>query len=238
MRPYPQRPPVRSRWVWVEPEPEPARALPWLLGLNVVVFVAWQLAGILFGEAGIGWMQALFTVSLAHLQAGAVWTLLTSAFSHYGLMHLFFNTYVLWMFGRDVEREVGARGFVHLYVVGGVLASVGHVLFDLVTGSGVPALGASGAVMAVAVVFAALYPKRLLLLFFVVPMTSRMAVGLFVLLDLFGVLSPGGDMIAHAAHLGGAAYGWIYTRWWLRPYVLERRRARGVRRRVKGPWWG
>jgi membrane associated rhomboid family serine protease len=80
-----------------------------------------------------------------------------------------------------------------------------------------PALGASGAVSAIAVVFAAMFPRARLYVNFFIPLPAAVAVGLFLLIDLFGVLNPRADMIAHAAHLGGAAYGAVYWLLAVRP---------------------
>lgn len=200
----------------------PRVVLPVLTAVNVVVFLAWQLMAANAGEAGIAWMSDHFLVSYTHVFGGRPWVLLTSAVSHVDLYHLLFNTLALWVFGRDVEAVVGGRGFLHLYVAGGLLASVGHVFYGLVIGDPTPALGASGSVMAVAVVFASLWPRRLLLLFFILPMTARTAVLLFILFDILGLVGAGVDRIAHAAHLGGALYGWLYYRNRLGPYLSQR----------------
>ena len=78
-------------------------------------------------------------------------------------------------------------------------------------------LGASGAVSAIAVVFACLYPRAWLLLNFFIPVPAALAVGFFFVLDLGGVLNPRGDMVAHAAHLGGALFGFVYWTFSVRP---------------------
>jgi membrane associated rhomboid family serine protease len=208
------------------------RALPALIAVNILVFFAWIGANGLFLTGSPDALQAMqdnFVVSSELVLQGRVWTLLTSEFSHNWFAHLFFNMFALWVFGRDVERVVGPRGFLHLYLAGGILASLGHVLYGVVMGTTVPALGASGAVMAVAVVSAFLFPNRVLLLFFVIPLPQFVAVGLFLLIDVAGMVSPQGDMIAHAAHLGGALYGWFYYRRHLRGYLEERLRELGLR---------
>jgi len=205
--------------------PSTPRLLWGLIGVNVLVYVAWQLA-IRQGE-GSFWVEAMadhFLVSLQAMRAGRVWTLLTSAFSHIDPFHLFVNMLALWVFGRDVYRVTGARGFLHLYVVGALIASLGHVAYSLLSGSPNPALGASGSVMAIAVVFAALYPRRILLVNFFIPVPAALAVAVYVVLDALGVFGGTSDNIAHAAHLGGAAYGLLY---WL---VALRRK-----QRLRGP---
>ena len=75
---------------------------------------------------------------------------------------------------------------------------------------------------AIAVVFAGMFPRARLYLNFFIPLPAAVAVGLFLLLDLLGVLNPRGDMIAHAAHLGGAFYGFVYWFFVVRPALRQR----------------
>ncbi len=189
-----------------------------LIGINVAVFLLWQVAQ--SSQFFLDLMAANFLVSLDAMYGGRVWTLLTSAVSHIDLGHLAFNMLALWVFGRSVELTIGWKRTLHLYVAGGIVASLGHVLFSLLAATGTPALGASGSVMALAVVYAALFPKRTLMINFILPVPAAIAVAGYLLLDVFGVFSAGSG-VAHAAHLGGAAYGlaffWIRIRPKLRP---------------------
>ncbi|MCB9662921.1 MAG: rhomboid family intramembrane serine protease [Alphaproteobacteria bacterium] len=212
-------------------------ALPTLVGLNLAVFGLWWICALL-GDDAQAWAQANLVVSAEAVAHGRVWTLLTSAFSHYDPLHLLFNLYALGLFGSDVERVVGSRGFWHLYLAGGIASSLGHLAYGFLAGTTVGALGASGSVMAVAVVSALLFPNRLLLLFFFIPLPQIAAVGLFVLLDVIGALTPGDDILAHGAHLGGALYGWIWFRRHAQGYILERLEALGLRPRWSrwGSW--
>jgi membrane associated rhomboid family serine protease len=196
-------------------------ALLWtLVGANVVVYVLWQLAlrdGRRSNAARFMSDQFLvhYSTVLTH-----PWTLLSAEISHIDLNHLLFNCLALYVFGRDVHRVIGDLWFAHLYVVGAILASLGHVAYGFVTGDPSPALGASGAVMAIAVVYAALFPRRTLMVQFILPLPAVVAVGLYVLLDVFGVLTGGGN-VAHAAHLGGAAYGLLFWAFYLRGRVVD-----------------
>lgn len=190
-------------------------ALWWLLGINLAVFALWHLWGVDHVEL----MRDNFLVSVENVRAGRVWTLLTSAFSHVDAMHLLFNGYALYVFGARVYDVAGPKRFVALYLAGGIAGSLGHVLYGLLTGDTVGALGASGAVMAIAMPFAWWYPKVTLILIFV-PLPARWAVALFVLSDIAGVFGHTpfgmlGSQIAHAAHLGGAAVGLLFA-WRLR----------------------
>jgi len=188
-----------------------------LLAINVGVFVLWTQAR----NAGLtSFMAAHFLVSAESVLSLRLWTLITSCFSHMDVWHLAFNMLAMWIFGRDVGLALGSRALVHLYLVGGIVSSLAQAAFGLVTGDMTPALGASGSVMALAVLFGALFPNRTLLLNFFIPVPAALAVGGYIVLDVLGVFGSGfGGNIAHAAHLGGAAYGLVY--WWL--WVRRRR---------------
>ncbi|HMV65203.1 MAG TPA: rhomboid family intramembrane serine protease [Myxococcota bacterium] len=204
----------------------PTPAMRTITAINALVFLGWLWA-FASGRREVAWMTANFTVSVGTLERGHVWTLLTSAVSHATFAHILFNMLALWTFGADVERLVGSRGFLHLYVAGSILSSLGHVAYTAATGQDIPALGASGAVMAVAVVSALMYPNRRLIVMFIVPMSALTAVGLFVLMDLAGVAFAAQDGVAHGAHLGGALYGLLYYRFTLRGYIVDRLEALG-----------
>lgn len=206
---------------------QPTRALHALTAVNVAVFALWQLAA-LSGPDALAWMEANFTVSLDALRAGRVWTLLTSEVSHAGLLHLGFNLWALRLFGDDLEQLLGWRGLLHLYGAGAVAASIGHVAFNALGGDPTAALGASGAVMSVAIVSSLMHPRRWLLLFFVIPLPALWAMALFVVIDLIGLLSPGVDNVAHAAHLGGALYGVLYWRYEAREHLIDQLVSLGV----------
>ena len=73
----------------------PTRTLYGLMGVNVAVYVLWHV----LPASMMPFMSAHFTVSAGRLSQGWVWTLLTSAFSHYDATHLLFNGIALWVFG-------------------------------------------------------------------------------------------------------------------------------------------
>lgn len=211
----PRRPRHRPPW-------DPQRTIWAFIAVNVAVFVAWHSVG----RGGLDFMAAHFLVSVESVLSLRLWTLLTSAFSHMDAAHLLVNMLAIYVFGRPVAETLGSRALLHLYVAGALLASVGHVVFGLVTGSTTPALGASGAAMAIAVVFAALFPKAKLLLNFFIPVPAAVAVLLYIAIDLAGLVGVGRGGIAHAAHLGGAVYGLAYFLVVVRPRWSRRRRQR------------
>jgi membrane associated rhomboid family serine protease len=204
----------------------PTPTLNALTAVLVAVWMGW-IACFVNGDAAIQGMTDQFTLSLGGLRAGRFWTILTSELSHASLLHLAFNVVVLRSFGADIERVIGGRAFLHLFVAGALAASAGHLAYVAATGVDVPALGASGAAMAILVASASIYPHRWVLLFFVIPLPVRVAVAIALGIDLFGLVSPGGDLIAHGAHLGGAAYGFFYARTQAKDDIRERLAALG-----------
>jgi len=185
-----------------------------LVAVNVAVYLLWHT---MRSPAGVRWLAANFLLSTGAVTQGRLQTLLLAEFSHIDTTHLIFNMIGLWTFGRAVERAIGSWRLLYLYVAGGLLASVGYLVYAALVHSRAPSLGASGAVSAIAVVFACLYPRAWLVINFFIPVPAMLAVVGFLILDIVGVLSPQRDMVAHAAHLGGALFGGLYWTFWLRP---------------------
>lgn len=136
-----------------------------------------------------------------------IWRLLTYGFCHSLKVptHIIFNMFVLWMFGRAVEPILGSREFLTFYLSAIVISGLCHIGI-----SPNPVIGASGGVMAVVFLTAMYFPRMTVLLFFVIPIELRWLAVLYAAVDLFGFINPGGDAVAHFAHLGGAAFGVAY----------------------------
>lgn len=196
-------------------------ALKLILITNFIVFLLWVF--MMRTPTGAAFMSAHFTVSAAHLSHGYIHTLVTSAFSHFAPLHILFNMLFLWWFGKELEDSVyGARNFAVLYLGGGLIASLGHVAFNLGTGFDQPALGASGSVMAVLVVAAMLFPDRPIYLFFgALTVPLKWLVIAFIAFDLFPMLEGRMSGVAHAAHLGGALFGFLFFRFDWRPFRTD-----------------
>lgn len=168
-------------------------------------------------------VQEWLEVDTAKILQGQVWRLLTGAFCHsrFGIWHIVLNMMALIWFGVALEEIYGQREFLWFYLGGCLTASVAHVLLDLITGQRIPAIGASGGVMAVLVLFAIHFPRQIVYLFWMIPVEMRVLVILYLIYDLHPVLlSLGGngysDGVGHAAHLGGMAFGYLYYRRGLR----------------------
>jgi membrane associated rhomboid family serine protease len=188
----------------------PSAIVKWLLIANLGVFVLQSI----FFVFKINIFDYVFGLSSSGLSKGFIWQLLTYSFLHGGVLHLFFNLLTLFLFGRDVEDEIGGKRFLTMYLLGAGMGALLWLPFNWSHPSSL-LLGASGAICAVLIAFATLAPNRsiTLLLFFVFPVTilAKWMAIIFVALEvLFAIRGDQG--IAHLAHLGGAAVGYFYIK--------------------------
>jgi membrane associated rhomboid family serine protease len=193
-----------------------------LIVANVAVFVLQLLTLDAFRGGGVtGWLEMDPERVIHGFQ---FWRLLTYAFCHdpNDIWHLIGNMLFLYICGRQVEPIYGAREFLRMYLAAAVLAGVCYLAFGLATDLSNPMLGASGAVMAVAMLCALYYPTMEIIVMFVLPVQLRWIVAAYVVYDLYPVLAALGggrfqmDDVAHSAHLGGLLYGYLYKRFDLR----------------------
>ena len=142
------------------------------------------------------------------------WQVLSYAFLHGGVGHLFFNMLGLWMFGSELERLWGQKRYINFLLAGALAAAASQIVFTLVTGSMAPTVGASGALYALLLAFGMLFPNRTIMpLFPPIPMKAKTFVLIFGGLELLLGLS-GASGVAHFAHLGGMLGGWLMIRYW------------------------
>jgi membrane associated rhomboid family serine protease len=150
------------------------------------------------------------------LSSGAFmpWQMLSYAFLHGDLWHIFMNMLVLWMFGADLERLWGPRRFLVFIVASILAAAVVQLGWTAFVGSRSPTLGFSGAAYGLLLGFGMMFPNRtVVLLIPPIPMKAKYFVLLFTVLEVvLGV--RGRDGIAHFAHLGGMVGGLLMILYW------------------------
>lgn len=143
--------------------------------------------------------------------------LFTNMFTHSPATwrHVIYNMISLIVFGPMLERAIGDRKFLILYIVAGLSATLLHVgIFDFYLDQRYFLLGASGAVMGVSVATALFFPNMEILIYFFFPLKIKYLVALFVAFDLYNGVSGAQTQIAHFAHLGGALSGFIMAYTW------------------------
>lgn len=142
------------------------------------------------------------------------WQLGTYAFIHGSFNHLFFNMLGLWMFGSELEQVWGRKRYMTFYAASVLAAAVTQLLVAAALGSTVPTVGASGGLFGLLLAFAMIFPNRIILLFFVLPMKAKYLVLLYGVLELYQGVYVMNSGVAHFAHLGGMLGGLLTIRYW------------------------
>lgn len=184
-----------------------------LIVANASVFLLTMMSG---WDPRFGYrLNAALSLSSDTLMAGQVWRLATHMFAHGSLFHIAFNMWGLYIFGKPLEERVGSRHFLHLYFLSGLVGSLIWLVFNW---TGIPVIGASGAVFGVLMAAAITFPNRqYMLLFPPIPMRLKTLAVVFGVIEIINLLSErGAGGIARLAHLGGMIGGYVYMRWFFR----------------------
>ncbi|HYW32083.1 MAG TPA: rhomboid family intramembrane serine protease [Gemmatimonas sp.] len=177
----------------------------WLIGLCVgVYFVQATLVGPDNMYAALGYTPG-------DIGSKSLWTIVTYMFVHAGVVHLALNMWTLWLFGPRVERAWGTSTFTWYYLWCGVGGWAFHYMFERQGGA---LVGASAAILGVAVAYASRWPDDEVLFFGIVPMKVKWLVALMAAINILMAVvgSAGMNSTAWAAHIGGMVAGWIYLR--------------------------
>ena len=197
--------------------------------INVAVFIAQKFLGRPFDD-----MFAANSDDIFH--KFRVWELLTATFLHANPWHILMNMLFLWMVGREMESFYGTRDFVALYISAAIVSTLAWAVVDAYkpVGGLTTMVGASGAVMAIVVLYTLYYPRREVLLF-IFPVEMWLLLVIFLGMDLLNFLGDNQGPVAYASHLGGAAYGYLFKVGDLRLSRLEKMFKRSPRLRVVSP---
>ena len=176
-----------------------------LIIINALVFVAQMVFDSTWGLTN---RMALYSYNSGLFEP---YQLVTHMFAHGGFFHILFNMYALWMFGSVLERVWGPKRFLIFYLVCGLAAGLTQMFLV----SGGAAIGASGAIMGLLAAFAYTFPNtQFYILPFPFPIKAKYMAAIYAAIDLFGGFSGSTDNVAHFAHLGGLAMGFILVIIW------------------------
>ena len=145
-----------------------------------------------------------------------IWQLFTYQFLHGGILHLFFNMWVLWMFGNELEGVWGKNEFLKYYLFSGtgagiIIFMVNYFVLDQLN----PTLGASGAILGLLLAYAMYWPERTIIIWFVIPVKVKYLVLVIGLISILSSIDPRDrSMISHVGHLGGMVAGYVYLRFY------------------------
>ena len=163
-------------------------------------------------------------------------TLISSMFMHGGIAHLAGNMMFLWIFGDNLENDMGHLNYLIFYLLCGILAGLSHVFATAYLGNNllIPSLGASGAISGVLGGYLLQHPRRRVHVWFllgIITVPAFIAVGLWFVFQLInGMGALGGEEaggIAYAAHIGGFIAGFILVKLFVgkKPVLIEKRKA-------------
>ena len=171
-----------------------------IIAITVVVFFV----QLICGAAHFPYFDEYLALSADGLRRGFLWQAITYMFLHAGIWHILINLFILWFFGREVEYFIGPKHFTRLYFMAGIFGAALWFAFNF--HSYVPVVGASAAVL----------PDRevTLLVFFVLPVSlkARYLALVAIAFDVVPLLQGTDGGVAHLAHLGGAAFGYLYIK--------------------------
>lgn len=179
-------------------------AVKWIIWANVAAFVATVIYHDLIYLFGVNPSDVI--------ERYRIWQPITYMFLHVGPTHILFNMLGIWMFGVELERMWGTKFFLRYYAVTGIGAAITTIVVALLPFAvteqtyGTVTVGASGALFGILLAFALYFPERPILLAMLFPIPAKYFVIIIGALSYFS--SPGG--VAHAAHLGGVIFGYLY----------------------------
>jgi membrane associated rhomboid family serine protease len=181
-------------------------AVKWIIWANIAAFVA-----------TVAYRDLIYILGLTPadvIQRFWLWQPVTYMFLHAGPTHILFNMLGVWMFGVELERMWGTRFFLRYYAITGVGAAITTIVVSLLPFAvtaptyGTATVGASGALFGILLAFALYFPERPILMALLFPIPAKYFVIIIGALSYFS--SPGG--VAHAAHLGGVIFGYLYLK--------------------------
>lgn len=183
-----------------------------LLIINVAVFFLQMLASnLMVGGRPLGLVLNMWFAlnPIGDSYNFQIWQLITYQFMHAGFSHIFFNMFILWMFGMEVENIWGSKRFLYFYLICGIAAGLAQLFISPLFSSPAITIGASGAIFGVMIAFGMLFPDRYIFLYFLIPIKAKYLIGFLFVLEIFWI-GDAGSNVAHLAHLGGAIAGFIF----------------------------
>jgi len=174
-----------------------------LIGINLLVYLA--------TTSNPATSKYLSLNPLFILKGGMYWQIFTYMFVHGDFSHLFFNMLALVFFGLAVERRMGSKEFLLLYLVSGTLCGLLSFLLYIATGTWyVFLMGASGAIFALLLAYAVLYPDSVIYIWGIVPVPAPLLVIGYAGIEIFNMLAGTNQGVAHSTHLIGFGVAWLY----------------------------
>lgn len=191
----------------------PSQQTPWVTYALIAINVAMFLLTLPVAGGEMLWAR-LALYPLAVVNGELIWGLLTHMFLHGGIMHLSGNMLFLWIFGDNLEEQLGRLGFLAFYLTAGLVAAGAQIAAEPF--SAIPMVGASGAIAGVMGGYLLLFPRArvdivaIFIVFFkVFTLPAWIVLGVWLAVQIFGGWTTPGDGggVAYWAHAGGFGAG-------------------------------
>ncbi|MFP4458152.1 MAG: rhomboid family intramembrane serine protease [Candidatus Zixiibacteriota bacterium] len=173
--------------------------------VSAVVFVLQIISRFIGSDKQLGMITRYLALNPPLVKKGMLWQFVTYIFTHGSFIHIFFNMFVLYMFGVQLETRWGSKEFLAYYLITGIAAGITAFFF-------MPYLtvGASGAIYGLLLAFGMTWPERKIYLYFFIPIKAKFLVVLIGGVEFLLAVFAGDSGISHVAHLGGLVAGLIY----------------------------
>ena len=163
-------------------------------------------------------LQSLLSLNVLYIvKKHAYWQFFTYMFMHGSLEHILLNMLALFCFGTSVERGLGSKEFLLLYLLSGVFCGIfsfivyyfgginGNIMFFYVR-----LVGASGAIYSLLLAYAVMFPRNVIYLMGVLPVPAPILVLVYAIIALVSQIFSLGGNVAHITHLAGFIFAWFY----------------------------
>jgi membrane associated rhomboid family serine protease len=174
-----------------------------MIGINVLIFLITRIAP--------QSLRFLAMNPLMVVQGRYIWQVFTYMFAHASISHVLFNMIGLFFFGVQVEKQMGSSEFLLFYFLTGTLAGIFSLIIYWISGSlQVWLLGASGAIFAVLLAFATLFPQARIFVFGIIPIRAPILVLIYTGIEIISQIFATRSRVAHLTHLAGFAFAFLY----------------------------
>ncbi len=176
-----------------------------IIAINIGVFMLTQMNTRLFGY---------LSLNVAYIiEGGMFFQFFTYMFVHANFYHLIGNMLGVLFFGVSLERSVGTKEFILIYILIGFLCGLASFIMYYFSGMYYTFLmGASGSVYAILLMYAVLFPHSKIYIWGIIPVQAPLLVLIYAGISVWNQLFSMGSGIAHFAHLAGFVFAWIYLR--------------------------
>lgn len=176
-----------------------------IIGINIGVFLLCRMNSL--------WLSYLALNVINTAKYKMYWQVFTYAYVHdiSSIQHLLFNMLGLFFFGVPVEKAIGSKEFLLLYLLSDLFCGLISFIIYYYTGAwGVFLFGASGCLFTVLLVYAVIYPHAKIFIWGILPIPAPLLIAVYTGIEIADQMLNLRSGVAHMTHLAGFAFAWLY----------------------------